>query len=1396
MKDCIGHFGHIDLALPVFHYGYFKPTLAVLRKICKTCSRVLLPEEAIAKFTKMYQTAHMDATKRKELNKMVGGHTEKVRVCPHCGASNGKVQKVAALKMIHTRYLTTADAQPEFDKATSAVRDLQNLLDTKPPKVQEDMNPVVVQHLFRNVHESDCLMLDLAVGTRPEALLINTMLVPPVPIRPSIPAVDGSNTCNIDDITALFRNIAFYNNGLANFLEAGHESDQIMQQWEMLQLLTAQVINGELTIGSAQQQNSKSGPFRGFSQRLKGKSGRFRGNLNGKRVDFSSRTVISPDPNLGIDQVAVPRDVCMTLTFPQRVTARNIEQLRGFVLNGPKKHPGANIVIVHPERPGGKKMYYSLVVLREERAANLKIGDIVERHLMDGDVVLFNRQPSLHKVSIMAHRVKVRPWRTFRFNECVCNPYNADFDGDEMNLHVPQTEEARAEAAILMGTKHNICTPRNGTPLIAAIQDFITGAYLLTQKDAFLTRGQFSQLASIMCNNEIHVPFPIPAIIKPKQLWTGKQLMTLMLASLPLATGEVLRLNLAKTCKAGYTDEKKATHGQIKEMCANDGYLLYFNTYHVSGSLDKKSIGDGNKETIFYLLMKDYNADVCADAMLRISKLTCAYLQMRGFSLGIGDVSPSANLTREKRLLVETGYAECDQHIAERDLGDLKPMPGCTVDGTLEANITAVLNKIREKAGDMCQTELARFNAPTVMARCGSKGGILNISQMIACVGQQTIGGNRIPDGFEDRALPHFGRNSAIPAAKGFVANSFYTGLRPSEFFFHTMAGREGLVDTAVKTAETGYMSRRLMKALEDLSTDYDLSVHNSSGALIQFRYGDDGLDPASMEGMAGYNDAPVNLPHLWTFVTREREGRSKRCLYPYQIRFYCERLFKSELFAELRHIHNTSSDDNREPEHLFITQMRDFLVARCVDMANARMIYGLPALFHGPEDADGEDISELNPDKEPDHFNSWLRGLDAIDNADAPGEDMNADGGAKPWLATCAEQAEHLSMMQLENFLELAAKKYAGASIDPGTAVGAVGAQSIGEPGTQMTLKTFHFAGIASMNITLGVPRIKEIINASKNISTPVITAPLENKFSPEIAKATSARIEKCLLGDLIDYIDEVYTDSEAYLLIKVDLDHIKQRKVDLTITNIAEALLAVSALKLKADMITIVGKTKLRVVPSTAKSTMFFALQTLRQEAPKVMVKGHKGIERCIISLDKKTKEHKLMVEGTDVRAVMGTRGVAGTRVTSNHVIEVERALGIEAARNRIMYEIQYTMKEHGMTIDARHVMLLADLMTFKGEVHGITRFGIAKMKDSVFMLASFEKTADHLFEAALHGTKVRRARPLAPILYPLHDSGRAGVLEPSRMLTLLLLLCLVRPSNRTPSAGCRNASSWACR
>ena len=261
---------------------------------------------------------------------------------------------------------------------------------------------------------------------------------------------------------------------------------------------------------------------------MKGKQGRFRGNLSGKRVDFSGRTVISPDPNLINDQVAVPVHVAMILTYPERVNKSNIEFLRKLVMNGPDVHPGANFLL---QRGTDMKKFLKFGN-RAQISKELKYGDIVERHLIDNDIVLFNRQPSLHKLSIMSFYAVVKPHRTFRFNECCCTPFNADFDGDEMNLHLPQTEEAKAEALVLMGSKSNLITPRNGEIIIAATQDFLTGAYLITLKDTFFDRANACRLISSICayeDSNLNFDLPKPAIFKPVKLWTGKQLFNLLL---------------------------------------------------------------------------------------------------------------------------------------------------------------------------------------------------------------------------------------------------------------------------------------------------------------------------------------------------------------------------------------------------------------------------------------------------------------------------------------------------------------------------------------------------------------------------------------------------------------------------------------------------------------------------------------------------------------------------------------------------------------------------------------------------------------------------------------------------------------------------------------------------
>ncbi|KAI9105948.1 hypothetical protein DFS34DRAFT_656655 [Phlyctochytrium arcticum] len=1284
LQDCVGHFGVVRLVVPVFHIGYFKLMLTVLQQICKTCSGILLDESARRNYLRRLRNPNLDGVQRKEILKAITVACKKVSQCHSCQAINGTVKKVGALKIIHEKFRRKTKTEEEVDFRKS----FQNASKMEPQmahfigRAQNDLNPLTVMKLFERINSEDCELLGLEpTWGRPELYLWTALPVPPVCIRPSI---GQENSSTEDDLTVLLSEIIEINTKIKGLILSGHKTEAFMEYWDYLQLQCAMYVTSDLP-------GNLPKIKKGFCQRLKGKHGRFRGNLSGKRVDFSGRTVISPDPNLRIDQVAVPERVAKTLTYPERVTQYNIERLRANVINGCDIHPGAAYVTKN-----SKDKRFLRYGDRKRIANDLRIGDVVDRHLQDGDVVLFNRQPSLHKLSILSHFVKVRPWRTFRFNECVCSPYNADFDGDEMNLHVPQTEEARAEAMQLMGTKNNLVTPRNGEPLIAATQDFITASYLLSRKDTFYDRTQFAHICCYMGDSLYHVDMPPPAILKPVRLWTGKQIFNVL-----LRPRKDVQINLETKCRTFGRDLKdangvafaeyrtRAGHVIDSSFCPNDGYLRIYNSEILSGVVDKSIVGDGNKSSMFYVAMRDYGPIIAAECMNRIAKLSARWLANQGFSIGIDDVQPGVILSKEKDMVVEKGYSDCEDTIHMSKQGKLPNQPGCNQEETLEVKLSGILSKIRDDVGQSCFQELNKYNAPLIMSLCGSKGSKINVSQMVACVGQQIISGSRIPNGFIDRSLPHFPKNSKTPAAKGFVRNSFYSGLTPSEFFFHAVSGREGLVDTAVKTAETGYMQRRLMKAMEDLVSHYDLSVRDSLGGVVQFRFGDDGLDPANIEGA----DQPVEFTRNMSHCLAQLSTR-ENALLPWEIIEYAEAQLTNERFAKA-----CSSE--------FLKSLRTFIRKNVAEkLATVRSARGLSPML------DKHDMEEDN---------------------------KLSTGGLKMSITK-----KHLDL-----FFDISHKKYMRAMIEPGTAVGAIGAQSIGEPGTQMTLKTFHFAGVASMNVTLGVPRIKEIINASKNISTPIIDAHLvsgdyknENKQRSHFAAETAARVvkgrvERTFLKDITIFIEEFISPQECGLHIRLDHEAIKRLQLEVDIYSIRWALIR-SKLKITEESIRCDPPDSLRVLVNLKNTigSSLQAVQNLKRALPKVI--GYSTVNRAVINDNEKENRLNLLVEGYGLRDVMATEGIDGTKTKSNHTLECLQTLGIEAARYTIINEIMYTMKSHGMTIDQRHVMLLADLMTFKGEVLGITRFGIAKMKDSVLMLASFEKTTDHLFDAAFYGKR----------------------------------------------------------
>ncbi|KAK7398588.1 DNA-directed RNA polymerase III subunit C1 (rpo31) [Neonectria punicea] len=1300
LQNCNGHFGYVKLPLPAFHVGYLRFIMSILQEICKDCGRVLLEEDDRRAFLKELRRPGIDNLRRTQICKKINGQCRKAKTCPYCNSINGQIRKIGVLKFAHDKFssynksMAAKKVPPEskikFDASFTEACHENPELEKHLRKAMEDLNPLKVLKLFKTIGPTDCELLGLdPTEGRPEMFIWQFLPAPPVCIRPSVAQENASNE---DDITTKLADIVWVSGMIRSALQKGSPLQTIMEQWEYLQTQIAMYVNSDIP---GLQQPGFGKAVRGFCQRLKGKQGRFRGNLSGKRVDFSGRTVISPDPNLGIDQVAVPQLVAKTLTYPERVQRHNIDKLRKCVINGPDIWPGAQQVL---KKDDGGEYKISLKFGNKHLVAReLTFGDVVERHLEDNDIVLFNRQPSLHKLSIMSHLVKVRPWRTFRLNECVCGPYNADFDGDEMNLHVPQTEEARTEAINLMGVKHNLLTPKNGEPIIAATQDFITAAFLLSNKDRFFDRKTFAYICMHMLDSQTPLDLPPPAIVVPVALWTGKQIFNVMMR--PNKQSPVM-VNLDAKCRSF-----QAQPGQCPDMDPNDGWLVVRNSEVMCGQMDKSTVGSGKKDSIFYVILRDFGPDEAVVTMNRLARLCARHLTNRGFSIGVGDVCPTRSLEAETTNLVSVAYKQCDDLIELFKLGKLEKAPGCNMEQTLENSISGILSKVRQQAGQYCIDTLSRHNTPLIMAKSGSKGSDINVAQMIALVGQQIIGGQRVPDGFQDRSLPHFHKNARQPPSKGFVKNSFFAGLEPTEFLFHAISGREGLVDTAVKTAETGYMSRRLMKSLEDLSTQYDNTVRTSTGTVVQFQFGADNLDPLDMEGSAG----PVQFQRAWTHAETLTWDNNESSLTPSEIRALCDSMLEGERkrFPRRGLLRNEALDyedgsdyaiDEHESGRNFLREIGSFVDELASKLSKVQKVAGFQS-------------------------NGMIRST-AQDHAD---------------------RTAKVSATALRMFIRLCLKKYIKAHVEPGHAVGAVGAQSIGEPGTQMTLKTFHFAGVAGMSITQGVPRIKEIINASKVISTPVITCPLLNNQQIEAARVVKARIEKTFLSDVLRFIEDEWRTGEGNVVLRIDTEALAAMHLGVSVYDIAQTVCKERKLKIQPSDLVISGeriairvrdasempaKRGTKTKPTAEEGDMLIRANFLRRFLPSVPISGYPQATRALIeTLEDST--NRVLVEGYGLRACMATEGVVGTKARTNSVMECGEVLGIEAARTTIADEINEVMGYMG--IDQRHMELLADAMTFKGEVLGITRFGLSKMRDSVLHLASFEKTPDHLFEAA---------------------------------------------------------------
>ena len=1163
---CPGHFGHIELAQPVVHVAFAKLLHKLLQVTCRNCGRILLSADKIKSYNELMQK------EQKQLNEVPSTFYEAVikdakksQECPHCGARQYPI---------------------EHGKPTT----FHEMIDGGASR----LNPSQIRERLERITDEDLRLFGMEpTAARPEWVILQVLPVPAVTVRPSITLESGIRS--EDDLTHKLVDIIRINQKLGESLESGVPVNIIQELHELLQYHVTTYFDNEVS-GLPPARHRSGRALKTLTQRLKGKEGRFRGNLSGKRVDFSARTVISPDPNIDINEVGVPIDVAQRLTIPERVTPWNIDELKSLIRNGPDQYPGALYIV----RPDGRRVRLEFVTERESLAEAIQPGFVVERHIRDNDIVLFNRQPSLHRMSIMAHRVKVLPYKTFRLNPCVCPPYNADFDGDEMNLHVPQGEEARTEAKLLMQVQGQILSPRYGGPIIGAKTDLLSAAYLLTRKSTYLTKEEVGKLlVAARYSGEL----PTPEVKRPVELWSGKQIFSLFL---PKEFSFVGRSSMV-------TKEDGET------VIVKDGALI-------EGVIDKNTIGAERSETLFHRIVKDSGSEAGRDFLNSLMKLLDRFITLRGFSYGINELDLSDPVRGKISKAIKKAEERVDELIEQYNGGTLERLPGRSIEESLELRIMDELSKARDQAGELAEQYLLSEtdNSGVIMTKTGARGSMLNIAQMVASVGQQSIRGERITRGYRDRALPFFERGDKRAEARGFVYSSYQDGLSPIEFFFHSMGGREGLVDTAVRTQQSGYMQRRLINALEHIRVEYDQTVRDSRGDIIQFRYGEDGVDTAKSD-----HGKAVNTERLVERVELTMEKGEKA----------------SKLYTEKK------IDDVR---------------------------------------------ADLTPSLTDQLQNSLLK--------------------AK------------LTRKGVDQAIKETVKNYRKAMIEPGEAAGIVSAQSIGEPGTQMTLRTFHFAGVREQNVTLGLPRLIEIVDARKIPSTPMMVVYLNKKYrtSREKAQDVATRITHTTLGDIASSIESDITKMR--IVVTLNNDGMKER--DVTLKDI-KAAVTPGGCEVEVE------KNTVHIMPKEMDIAQFNRLVI---RLPLMHVRGIPQVKRALV-MEEKTGdkgEWVIRTEGSNLELTLETEGVDPARTTSNNMHEVAEVLGIEAARNVIIKEASAVLEEQGLDVDVRHVMLVADAMTASGEVLQVGRHGVSGEKASTLAKAAFEITIPTIVDAAIKGTR----------------------------------------------------------
>ena len=986
-----GYFGHIDLARPVFYIQYLNTVIKILRCICIKCSKLLISKEKYKELENLLPDERWNR---------VFSFAIKIKRCGECTDDGCGCKQPTKIKKENLATLIAEWNNVDKDD------DGNSTLTVK-------LTPEKVIKLFRRISDDNIRFMGFSpIWSRPDWMICQTLAIPPPAVRPSVK--HDSQQRSEDDITHIIFNIIKTNKTLQEKI-AINASAVVIDEWTtVLQYFVATLVDNKIPgVASVAQRSGR--PLKSIKERLNGKGGRVRGNLMGKRVDFSARSVITPDPQLSIRELGIPLKIAKNLTKPVTVNDNNKNFLLKLVRNGTDIYPGAKIL----EKDGK-----SISLCFHKESIKLNNGDIVHRHMLDGDTILFNRQPTLHRMSMMAHTVVIMPeGDTFRMNVGDTKPYNADFDGDEMNLHMPQDEESEIELMQLAAIPTQIISPANNKSIIGIFQDSLLGCYLFSNEDKkYDMRFAMNLLMSI---KQINVDQ-----LAGKTKFSNFDILSQILPPISLRY---------KTKKFKDGDDYKTSNSVLEIQ----------NGKFVRGQIEKGVLADGGKG-LLQRIYNDYGPRASADFIDNIQNIVTEFMKYNSYSVGISDLISDSKTTKAIADVIINKKNSVHSLIDETHLGIFENKTGKSNSDEFENKVTNILNQTSQETGKIGRNSLDSKNRFVIMVNAGSKGSELNIAQMVSCLGQQSVDGKRIPYGFENRTLPHFSKFDDSPGARGFVENSFISGLSPTELFFHAIGGRVGLIDTAVKTSTTGYISRRLIKSLEDLMVHYDMTVRNNKNKIIQFKYGDDAFDPIKVENQL-IPLVDMSLEEIYGYLqisTDKKDDSIMLLLTDAAKKLYTQQ--KAKLNDKIQFY----------IEYMKVSQ-REIINNVFKNIYNKQV--NLPVAFsHIIENI----VGQLNLTE-----NSLvdITPYDAYLMIEATYAHLESYTFIKPnalfkvlyYYYLTPKQLliiKHFNMKALTQLLDTIVKMYKAAIVNPGEMVGIVAAQSIGEPTTQLTLNSVTY--------------------------------------------------------------------------------------------------------------------------------------------------------------------------------------------------------------------------------------------------------------------------------------------------------------------------------------------------